>query len=81
MIQDKEQGFAPYCFLFTDEFTVLPGLFLLLGPFGLQTLLLSKVCLHLSLQNLDKTQPGNILLISANFSAAHLKLSLLFSVI
>lgn len=52
----------PYCFLFADKFTVLPGLFLLLGPSGLEALLVSQVYLHLGLQNLDQTERGNIIL-------------------
>lgn len=70
---DKGNGFAPYSFLFTDEFTVLPGLLLLLGPFDLQTLLLSQVCLHLCLQNLSKAQTGNIVLITALYCTFRMK--------
>lgn len=53
----------PYRFLFTEEFTLLPGLFLVLGPFGLQALLVCQVHLHLGLQNLGSVQ--NVLKLSA----------------
>lgn len=55
MLKIKGQ-LSPYCFLFTDEFTVLPGLLLLLGPSGLQVLLVSQVRLHLGLKNLHKNK-------------------------
>lgn len=45
----KRPALLPYCFLFTDEFAVLPGLLLLLGPSGLEALLVGDVYLHLSL--------------------------------
>lgn len=45
-----------HCFLLTDEFAFLTRLFLVLSSFLLQTLFISQIRLHLSLQNLHRFQ-------------------------
>lgn len=64
-----------YCFLFTDQFAVLPRLLFMLGPSGLQALFVSHVYLHLGLQNLQTAGKTQQLAVKTSMLAALIKIN------